>query len=343
MRVAELYQHRSFRLIEQEIADPTPGEIQVQVHAVGICGSDLHNFSEGGVGDVSSQYPQVLGHEPTGTVLKVGAGVTGWQPGDRAALEPAIYCYHCHFCMTGHHNVCENIRFLSMPGDPGYLRDKVNLPAINLLPLAPEIDFAVGTLFEPLAVVLHSMKFVNLRPGETAVVFGGGPIGLLTVAVLRLSGARRIWCVEPVAERRELAKNLGADAALDPKAIDVVRQLYADTGNMGVDVAIDCATKGETINQCIGATRNAGRLVITGIPSESRVNLDFHTMRRKELALLNVRRSCHESEAALEMLREQPGRFAPMLTHTWPLEKVQTAFETLEQYADGVGKVLIQV
>ncbi|MCP5117197.1 MAG: alcohol dehydrogenase catalytic domain-containing protein, partial [bacterium] len=184
-------------LTEGPATDPGPGEVQARIHHVGVCGSDLHNFTEGTVGDLPSHYPMVLGHEPAGTVVKVGQGVTGWSPGDKVLLEPAIYCYHCEYCHSGHHNVCANLRFLSMPNDPGFFRDYVNVPANNCLPLPEGLGFEEGTLFEPLAVVLHSMKFAAVSFGETAVVFGAGPMGLLTIGALKLSGAARILAVEP--------------------------------------------------------------------------------------------------------------------------------------------------
>jgi len=133
MLIAELTAPRAFRLAQQTIEEPGPGEVQVRVRAVGICGSDLHSYAEGAVGDSPCVYPMVLGHEPSGTVVRTGTGVTGWAAGDRAALEPAIYCYHCEFCRSGRHNVCANIRFLSTPGHPGFFREIVNLPAANLL------------------------------------------------------------------------------------------------------------------------------------------------------------------------------------------------------------------
>jgi L-iditol 2-dehydrogenase len=341
MRVAELFQPRRFRLIDVSPAAPGPGEVQVKVDAVGICGSDLHNFSEGAIGDAPCVYPMVLGHEPAGTVVVAGAGVSGWSAGDRAALEPAIYCYHCEFCMSGRHNVCSNIRFMSVPPAPGFFREIVNLPAVNLLRLPPKMGAAEATLFEPLAVALHSLQFAAIRLGETAAVFGAGPIGLLTVAALRLSGAGRVWAIEPVAARRNLAIRMGADAAIDPAAADPARELLRETGGRGVDVAIDCATRGESLNQAIRAARNAGRVVVTGIPSAIRMDLDFHVMRRRELALLNVRRSNHESETALDLLRDRAGLFAPLVTHTLPLERIESAFEMLERYDDGAGKVVI--
>src|SRR5260370_1265588 len=168
MRVAELIDQRTFRVREGELSDPAAGEVQVRVEAVGICGSDLHSYAEGAVGDTPALYPMVLGHDPAGVVVRAGAGVTGWSPGDRVFCEPAIYCYHCEFCRSGHHNVCSHIRFMSMPQDPGFFRDFVNLPARNLLPVRADLSFPYATLVEPLAVARHSMLFVSLTPGEPA-------------------------------------------------------------------------------------------------------------------------------------------------------------------------------
>ncbi len=341
MLVAELIAQREFRLAQQTIEDPGPGEVQVRVGAVGICGSDVHSYSEGAVGDTPCVYPMVLGHEPAGTVVKTGPGVTGWSPGDRAALEPAIYCYHCEFCRSGHHNVCANIRFLSNPGIPGFFREFVNLPAVNLLPIPPTISLELATLAEPLAVAAHSMKFADVKPGETVAVYGAGPIGLLTLACLKVAGAGRIWAIEPVAHRREMARHMGADAALDPAEIDTSRQILADTGGRGVDCAIDCAAKEHTTNWAIQAARNAGRVVLTGIHSAALVPFEVSPMRRKELAILNVRRSNDEAHAALELLIERASWFAPLVTHRVPLERIADAFRLVENYSDGVGKLVV--
>jgi L-iditol 2-dehydrogenase len=343
MRIAELLGVRDFHLIERPDPEPGPGEIRVRVQSVGLCGSDLHYYAEGSIGDVLCVYPMVLGHEPAGTVDKTGAGVTGWAPGDRVALEPALYCYHCEFCQTGRHNVCANIRFLSSPEDPGFLRDYVLLPGHNVLPLPVNLSFDEGTVAEPLAVVLHSMKFAAISAGDTAVVFGAGPIGLLTVACLRLSGAGRIWVFDPVAHRRDMAIKMGATAAFDPKVVDPAQQIAAETGKRGVDVALDCAAKDGSMNHCLRVVRNAGRVVYTGIPSEAIIQLEFHVARRKELALFNVRRSNHETLVGLQLLAERPEMFRPMLTHAIPLESVDRAFQTLERYDDGAGKIVIRL
>jgi len=341
MLVAELIAPREFRTAQQEIEEPGPGEVLVRVDAVGICGSDLHAYSEGAVGDSPCKYPMVLGHEPAGTVVKAGAGVSGWSPGDRAALEPAIYCYHCEMCRTGHHNICTNIRFLSTPGNPGFFREFVNLPVASLLAIPRGISMELATVVEPLAVAVHSMKFAAIQPGETVAVIGAGPIGLLTIACLKVGGAGRIFAVEPVAHRRAMAERMGADAALDPADIDVVRQIHADTANRGVDCAIDCAAKSDTTNQAIRAARYGGRVLLTGIHSEVMVPFEVSPMRRKELAIFNVRRSNHNSEAALDLLVNRTAWFAPLVTHTRPLDLIAEAFSIAESYCDGVGKMVV--
>jgi L-iditol 2-dehydrogenase len=341
MLVAELVGQRRFRLVEQAPDPPAPGEVQVRVDAVGICGSDVHSYAEGAIGDTPCVYPMVLGHEPAGTVLRAGDGVTGWSPGDRAALEPAVYCYHCEFCRSGRHNICANLRFLSNPGIPGFFREFVNLPAANLLRIPPDLPLDLATIVEPLAVALHSLQFAAVSPDDTVAVFGAGPIGLLTIAALKVAGARRIWAVEPLGHRRDLARHLGADDTLHPCEPDAIRELASATGGRGVDCAIDCAAKEHTTNQAIRSVRPGGRIVLTGIHSAALVPFDVSHMRRKELAIFNVRRSNHEAHAALDLLVEKARWFAPIVTHHRPLADIADAFKLVEHYADGVGKMII--
>lgn len=339
MRAAELIAPLTFRQIDMPIKDPGPGEVQVRIEAVGVCGSDLHSYSEGAVGGNPNVYPMLLGHEPSGTIVKTGAGVTGLAAGDRGALEPALYCYHCEFCLSGHHNVCANIRFLSNPTHPGFFREFVNLPVVNFCPIGAGMSFGEAALAEPLAIAIHSLRLASIRPGETVAVIGAGPIGLLTIAALRATHPGQVWAVEPVAHRRELARGIGADVALEPD--EALEEILRATGQRGVDCAIDCAAGENTSNQAIQLARNAGRVAITGIHSSPMVSLEGSSMRRKELTILNVRRSNHETHEALELLKAHPEWFAPMLTHTRQLDRIEEAFVIASQYRDGVGKMMI--
>lgn len=340
MRAAELIAPRTFRLTDMPLEDPGPGEVQVRIEAVGVCGSDLHAYSEGAVGSTANVYPMVLGHEPAGRIVKTGAGVTGLAAGDRGALEPALYCYHCEFCLSGHHNVCANLRFLSNPHHPGFFRELVNLPAVNFSPIPPGMSFDEATLAEPLAVALHSLRLASIHPGETVAIIGAGPIGLLTIAALRAARAARIWAVEPLAHRRELARGIGADVAIEPG--EAAKEILSATGQRGVDCAIDCAAGEHTTGQAIQITRNAGRVALTGIHSVPFVPMDGSAMRRKELTIFNVRRSNHETQEALELLDAHAEWFAPLLTHTREIEQINDAFTIASQYRDDVGKMIVR-
>jgi L-iditol 2-dehydrogenase len=340
MRTAELTAPLTFRIADMQIEDPGPGEVQVRIEAVGVCGSDLHAYTEGAVGGMPNVYPMVLGHEPAGRIVKTGAGVTSLAVGDRGALEPALYCYHCEFCLSGHHNVCANIRFLSNPNHPGFFRELVNLPAANFVPIPAAISFDEATLAEPLAVALHSIRLASIRPGETVAVIGAGPIGLLTIAGLRAARAGRIWAVEPLAHRRELARGVGADAVLEPN--EAVAEILSGTGQCGVDCAIDCAAGEDTTGQAIQLARSAGRIALTGIHSTPLVSLNGSAMRRKEITIFNVRRSNHETHEALELLQAHAEWFRPLLTHTREIEHIDEAFAISSQYLDGVGKMIVR-
>jgi len=340
MRAAELISPHTFRLIEMPIEDPGPGEVQVRIESVGVCGSDLHAYSEGGVGNTPNVYPMLLGHEPAGTIVKTGAGVTGLTVGDRGALEPALYCYHCEYCLSGHHNVCANIRFLSTPTHPGFFRELVNLPVANFRPIPERMSYDEAALAEPLAIAVHSLRLASIRLGETVAVIGAGPIGLLTIASLRAAGVGRIWAVEPLAHRRELARGIGADVVLEPG--EAIEEILRGTGQRGVDCAIDCAAGEDTTNQAVLLARNAGRVAITGIHSTASVSMEGSAMRRKELTIFNVRRSNHETDEAVKMLEAHAGWFAPVLTHSRKLEQIDEAFAIASEYRDGVGKMVVK-
>ena len=339
MKAAQLTGLRQFGLVEVQTPPPGSGEVQVRVAAVGICGSDMHNFTEGGIGDSPCKYPMILGHEPSGVVLKTGSAVTGVHVGDHFALEPAMPCGTCEMCVRHHSNLCENMRFMSSGGIPGFFQEVVNLPAHNLISVPKHVGLREATLVEPLAVALHSLTFAKIAPGETAVVFGTGPIGLLTIAALKMAGAGQVFAVEPVPHRRDMAKMMGADVALSTD--DPVKEILGATGKRGVDVAFDCAAGADTANQCIGALARLGRLVYTAIPAA--VHMPFHApgLRKKEITFYNVYRSNHQSERARDILAEQVTRFAPLVTHSRPLDAIQDAFEMAVSYADGVGKMLV--
>lgn len=322
-----------------EPPSPGPGEVLVRVRAVGICGSDMHWYQEGCIGAHRAVFPQVLGHEPAGEVADVGKGVN-LKPGRRVALEPALTCGRCEYCLAGRHNNCVSSVFMGSPELQGFFREYALVPASNAVPLPEGINFAQATLIEPLAVILHILELTRIGLGETVAVFGAGPIGLLIAVAARIAGASKVFVAERVPHRMRMAEEIGADLAVETGRFhDAVMDV---TCGRGVDIVFDAAAKLETINTSFAVARPGGRVVLVGIPSEPDLPVDLHSAMSKELSLQTVKRSNHNAHGAIELLRA--GRIPEsLITHHFPLEETACAFGMLTNYADGAGKVVIQI
>lgn len=322
--------------------DPGPGQVLVRIRAVGICGSDLHWYLEGGIGSHRAAYPQVLGHEPTGEIVAVGPGVEQRRPGERVTLEPAVHCMHCEPCRQGNYNICRNSRFLGAPGFHGALREYVLLPEHNVLPLPAGLSFEHGTMIEPLAVIVHVFEKIHIDVGATVAVIGSGPIGMLHAAMARVAGASQVFCADKVPHRLELARKMGATCTINKQTDSVVDVIRDATGGRGVDLVIDACAKPDSINESIGAARAGGTVALVGIASASQLPVDIHGAMEKELNIQVIRRSNRNDETAIELLAG--GRIpTAMLTHQVPLEQTPAIFEKLADYSDGVGKAVITI
>lgn len=322
--------------------DPGPGQVLVRPKAVGICGSDLHWYLDGHIGSNHARFPLILGHEPAGEIVAVGAGAGHLKPGMRVMVEPNMGCGECEFCLAGQANICPRSTFLGSSPTPGLFREYGLVPSSNLVPLPDSLDFATATLMEPLAIILHTMDVAGIRLGETVLVPGAGPIGLLSMALAKMAGASLVIAVDRVPHRLELALKMGADAAVDNTRESVREAVMDRTGGRGVDLVLDAAGRTETVNAGLASLRNGGRLVLIGLPDEPELNIDLHTAMSRELTIRTIRRSARKEHAALELLTSGRVPLA-LLTHFVPLSGTPQAFEILCNYTDGVGKVIIEV
>ena len=344
-------QMRSIQLVaprtleEREMAqpaDPGHGEVTVQIHAVGICGSDLHWYLEGRIGDSQAVYPQVLGHEPAGQVIAVGPGVHDFSVGDRVVIEPSLTCGHCEHCLKGHHNNCVESVFLGGPQAPGLFREYVTLPAGNCTGFPKEFDYVTATLAEPLAVMMHMLELTEIHVGDTVAVTGAGPIGMLCAAVARAAGASRIFIADRLPYRLKLAMSMGADVAVDTTVQSLVETVLDATHGRGVDLVLEAAGSPETVNAAIQMARTGGTVLMIGIMSELYPKIDIHTAMAKELDLQTLKRSNHRSQEALNLMSS--GRISTsLITHRLCLNETPKAFQMLTEYTDGVGKAIIQL
>lgn len=267
---------------EPEPGEPPPGWSLLAVTSVGICGSDLHWFTDGGIGENRIERPVVPGHEFAAVAL------TGPLAGRRVAVDPAIPCRNCEMCRAGYENLCPTVQFAGHGTLDGGLREQLLWPDHLLHPLPEDLSDDAGALLEPLGVAVHAVGVGHVRPGADVLVVGAGPIGVLAVQVARRTGARRVFVVEPLAHRRQTALRCGADAVFAPG--DGAAGVLAATSGRGADVVIEMAGTDGAIAVAVDASRPGGRIALGGIPSHDTSSFPAAAARRKGLTFAMVRR-----------------------------------------------------
>jgi L-iditol 2-dehydrogenase len=343
MKAMRLYGPGDFRLDDIPVPEPGPGQVLLQVLCVGVCGSGVHYFLDGGIGEDKVTEPFVIGHEFSARVAALGPGVSGPPVGTRVAVEPAIACGTCEFCQEGHPNLCENILFCSTPPTEGALREYMAHPADLVFPIPDSINDKEAAVLEPLGIALHAVRLAKLRPGDTIAILGSGPIGLLTMQVALVSGARAAYVTDLVPERLAMAMQLGATEALKADEQDPVAWILEQTAGRGVDVAFETAWADETPAQAAEVTRRGGKVIMAGIPRENVALFPAHYCRRKGLTIKYVRRMKHTYPRAIAMVRDGVLDVQSIVTHHFPLEKAAEAYELAASYKDGVVKAIVQV
>lgn len=323
--------------------DPGAGEVVVRIRACGICGSDMHYYLEDNCAGTPALYPSVLGHEPAGEIVAVGAQVHDLAVGDRVAVEPALCCGKCEYCLTGKRNLCERVLFMGGVQLPGLLREYAVVPAHNVLKVPAEMDFVTATAVEPVAVLLHALNLVKLRVGESVAVMGAGPIGLLAVQLARLAGASTVVCADRVPHRLQRAQELGADVVVNVDTDSVADAVLDMTHHKGAHVVIDAAGKTASINASIASARHAGRIVIVGIPSQAETPVRLWEAMQRELTITVQKRSNGNDHDALALLASGKIDAASFVSHRFPIERGADAFKMMGAYADGIIKPVIEM
>lgn len=343
MLVSRLHGIRDLRLEELPQPVPAPGEVLLRVAAAGVCGSDVHYYRHGRIGDAVVTGPLILGHEFSAWVAGLGPGVEGLAIGQLVSVDPAISCGLCEPCQQGNPNLCPHVRFCGTPPIDGAFAEYTVMPASNCYPLPEGFDPVIGAMLEPLGIALHSVDLAHLKAGQTVAVLGAGPIGLLTAAVAKVAGAGAIYLSEPLAYRRQFALDYVADAVLDPNGTDVVAELLRLTDGRGVDVAFEAAGASDTIQQAVNVARIGGQVIIIGIPPDDTITIPASAARRKGLVIKPVRRMKHTYPRAIRLVHRGMVDVKPLATHLFPLQRIAEAFETVAAYEGGVLRAVIQV
>jgi L-iditol 2-dehydrogenase len=342
MKAAELTGLRDLRIQDRPVPHITaPGEVLIRVRVVGVCGSDVHYYTSGRIGDQVVEFPWIVGHETAGTVEKTGGGVTGISPGDRVAVDPVLSCGTCDQCLAGRRHTCRNQRFLGCPGQiEGALCEYIVLPEECCYLIPENLSFEQAALCEPLSIGMYAADLAGLGPDTATVILGSGPIGISVLLSARNRGVGTIFTADPLSYRNSASSDFGASWAGNPEELSGILEARLPEGPA---VIFECCGEQEALDQAVGLCSPGGRIMIVGIPEFDRYTFDAHGARRKELEFRHVRRQNDFAGRALEAVSK--GDLIPdrMATHHFSLTESGYAFELVDGYKDGVIKAIIHM
>ena len=331
-------------LVYEDVEAPEigPDEVLVRVEACGICGSDVHGL-DGSTG--RRQPPLIMGHEAAGVVSAVGPAVAGWAAGERVTFDSTIYRLDDWYTRRGQYNLSDGRMVLGVsPGEyrrHGAFAEYVAVPHHILYRLPASVGFEQAAMVEPVAVAAHAVGLTPLAVGDTAVVVGAGMIGLCLLQVLRAAGCGRVFVVDPEADRREMARALGADVVLDPRGADVAGEVARATEGRGADVAFEAVGIAETVATAIAAVRRGATVTLVGNLSPA-VELPLQAVVTRQLRLQGSCSIAGEYPAALQMIERGLVNVDAMRSAVAPLSEGAAWFDRLYRKEPGLMKVILR-
>ncbi len=312
------------------------GEVLIDVASVGVCGSDLHYYKDGGIGSAVIAAPFVPGHE-FGGYLCNDVEDRGLRRGQLVAVEPTWSCGHCEWCLEGHPNLCPNVEFIGAPPFDGPMTEGIWVPKSQLVALPVAFDALDAVMLEPLGVAIHAVRLAKPRLLEAVGVLGCGPIGLLVMQVLKAAGAGEILACDPLPHRRAMAEKLGADRVAD----SVAGLVEGSKG--GCPLVVEATNSPFGFRDAVCATRIGGRIVLVGIPDGDTYTLPAADARRRGLKIKFSRRMGDVYPLAIQFLAAGKVDARSIVTHRVGLEEAPGVFAALAANAPGYGKALIDL
>jgi L-iditol 2-dehydrogenase len=337
-----LADYNRFEIQDWPTPELGPEDVLLKVSACGICGSDVHGM-DGSTG--RRKPPIIMGHEAAGTIARLGENVVGWAVGDRVTFDSTINCGKCWYCRRGQINLCDNRRILGVSSDEsrchGAFAEYVAVPQHILYRLSDSVSFRHAAVVEPLAVAMHAVRITPVSLGDTAVVVGAGPIGLLLVQTLRAAGCSRIIVVDLDRKRLDLARSMGAENCLVSKETDVPAEVMRLTGGRGADVAFEAVGIAPTVQTAMSCLRKGGQLTLVGILA-SKIEFPLTTAVTRELVVRGSYISCGEYPACLDLMARGMVDVAPLISAVAPLSEGAEWFQRLHAGSEGLMKVILE-
>ncbi len=331
MLAAVCHGKSDLRIDEIQDRAPGPGEVRVGVAFGGICGSDMHYYHRGAVGDFAVREPMTLGHEVSGIVIDVGEGVTGIAPGAKAALDPSRPCLTCRYCRSGRSNLCMDMAFLGsaarFPHVQGGFAQRLVLRQDQIVPVPPETDLLKLSVAEPLSVGLHAVNRAGTLAGKRVIVAGSGPIGLLTARSARMAGAVEVVSTDvedaPLAvARAQMGATRTVNVGSDPEGLAAFE---VDGGYF--DVAFEASGAPAALASLFKVIRRGGRIVQVGMMPPGVAPVAVNVLQSREIELVGAFRAHDEFRLAVDLIVSGAIDVTPILSATYPLSQAVTAFE----------------
>ena len=335
MPIIESPRQISFK--EVALPDPGPREVTIQVKACAICGSDVHVFK--GM-HPAAPLPAGAGHELSGVVVEMGKEVSRFKVGDRVCMNPMLFCGKCYYCRRSQFNHCVQVTFCYRVGQSGFAQ-YINRDEDWVYHLPDSLSFEEGAVIEPTATAVHAAQSSGIQLGTKIAVFGAGPIGLQTLQAAKAHGATWAAIVDVVDYRLDLAKELGADVVLNAGQADPVARLRELSDGLGMDVTYECVGLEQTMRQCLAALKKGGRAMALGVFENPEVKLNLQDMVNRELQIHAILAYIWDFQTALDLVATGRIRLKPLISHTFPLSRIQEAFELLLDKREKAVKVLI--
>ncbi len=333
-RAAVLHGIRDVRLEDRAVPEPGPREVLVEVRSVGVCGSDIHYYEQGRIGDMVVRAPMVLGHEASGVVVGLGAGATRHEVGQRVALEPGVPCLHCRECRTGHYNLCRDVRFFATPPIDGAFATYVTTHEDFAFAVPDGLSDAAAALVEPLSVGIWASRRGGVGLGDTVLVTGAGAIGLLAAASARAAGASNVIVTDVNPHRLAQAVKFGATATHDS------REGTLDDAGIEADVLLECSGHPDAVRGGIATLRPAGRAVLIGMGADE-LPLRLDLLQRRELTVTGTFRYANTYPAAIALAASGQINMDALVTGRFELDEVEAALTASETDPTTVKSVVV--
>jgi L-iditol 2-dehydrogenase len=342
-QVAYLVEAKRFEIGVKEIPEPDKDDVLIEVKHVGICGSDVHFFLDPTRGGTrNTKLPIILGHEAAGVVVKIGENVNSISVGDVVAVEPAVPCFKCKFCLEGRYNLCPNIDMMAAPPwRRGGFQKYITHPAILCFKLPKGVSTIEGALVEPLAVGIHAVRRSGATLGSTVLIIGVGCIGLMTLLACKALGVTNIIVADIFDNRLMTARKLGATKVINSKNTELVNEVLNFTDKYGVDVVFETAGNSSTAALTSYLVSRGGKIVLVG-NIHNYTNYDFLTIINKEVDILTVFRYCNHFKAGIEAIANGTYDFKSIVS-IFDFQNIQKSFECSIENKDAVIKTVVEL